>query len=99
MPAFRDFSRRSTLLQQATYSDLLTLMDELALKGQPTGTTSRVSEVENEAYFSEDEICYSDGSAGDEFCYNSEHEDWDTDDEAEEANAADDMIKILEGDW
>ena len=24
---------------------------------------------------------------------------WDTDDEVEEANAADDMIKVIEGDW
>jgi hypothetical protein len=26
-------------------------------------------------------------------------DDWDTDDEAEEANAADDIIRIMEGDW
>jgi len=33
------------------------------------------------------------------FYYNTEHEDYDTDDEVEEANVADDMIKVIEGDW
>jgi hypothetical protein len=28
-----------------------------------------------------------------------EGDDWDTDDEVEEANAADDWLKIIEGDW
>jgi hypothetical protein len=38
---------------------------------------------------SEGGTCYSEGEFG-----------WtDTDDEVEEANAADDMIKIIEGDW
>jgi len=37
-------------------------------------------------------------TASGEFYYNTEHEDWDTDDEVEEA-AADDMIKVIEGDW
>jgi hypothetical protein len=50
------------------------------VEGQPTGTAGRVSEVADGAYFSEDEIWDSDGSAGDE------------------ANAADDMIKIIGGD-
>jgi hypothetical protein len=66
--------------------------------GQPTGTASHLNELADGAYFSKDEIWDSDKSASGEFYYNTEHEDWDTDDEVEEA-AADDMIKVIEGDW
>jgi len=67
--------------------------------GQPTCTASRLSELANGAYFSEDETWDLDKSASDGFYYNTEHEDCDTDDEVEEANAADDMTKVIEGDW
>lgn len=45
--------------------------------------------------FSEESDASSEGHA----CYYKDQPDWDTDDEAEEANADDDMIKIIEGDW
>lgn len=52
-------------------------------------------QVKNEALDYSD----SDTSNGELNYYHDEGYDWDTDDEVEEANAADDMIKIIEGDW
>ena len=68
------------------------------MNGQSTSTPNRLIELLDGAYSSEDEIWDSDESA-DELFYNNEYEERDTDDEAEEANAADDIIKIIEGDW
>ena len=46
--------------------------------------------------FSEDELRLSENSdEGLDYDKN----DWDTDDEVEEANANDDMMKMIEGDW
>jgi hypothetical protein len=67
--------------------------------GQPTGSASCLSGLVGRAYFSEDEIWDSDKSVSDGFYCNTWDEGWDTDDEVEEANAADDMVKIIEGDW
>jgi len=46
---------------------------------------------------SKDEFWMSDDSP-EEASYDGK-DDWDTDDDVEEANAADDMIKMIEGDW
>jgi hypothetical protein len=48
-------------------------------------------------YYSENEFGMSDDSCDEGFDY--DEDDWNTDDEAEEANANDDIIKIIEGDW
>jgi hypothetical protein len=44
------------------------------------------------------EIWGSDDSASERLYYNS-NEEWDIEDEAEEANAADNIMKIIEGNW
>jgi hypothetical protein len=48
-------------------------------------------------YYSEDEFEMSDNSCAEGFYY--EGDDWNTDDEVEEANANDDITKMIEGDW
>ena len=47
-------------------------------------------------YFDDDS---EDSSSGINYIFDRDHEWADTDDEVEEANAADDGIKIIEGDW
>jgi hypothetical protein len=57
-------------------------------------------EIEREnCLFVGDRDLDSDDEAWEDSYYNINDEGWDTDDEVEEANAADDMFKIIEGDW
>ena len=51
------------------------------------------------AYLSENEIENSGDRVGERFYYNAGDGDWDTDDEVEEANAADDTMRVIERDW
>ena len=46
---------------------------------------------------SEDEVRLSENSCDERLDY--DENDWNTDDEVEEANANDDMMKMIEGDW
>ncbi|KAI0003181.1 hypothetical protein F4779DRAFT_109363 [Xylariaceae sp. FL0662B] len=56
-----------------------------------------VSEFVPKLSIPDDPSNYSDSS--EEVACLNDNSDWDTDDEVEETNAADDMIKIVEGDW
>jgi hypothetical protein len=67
--------------------------------GEPADTVNHFTELsdtpsERIAYFSEDEIWDSDKSS-EKFCYMAKGDDRDADDEVEEANAADDGMKVI----
>lgn len=66
--------------------DLSDVMNKLSLTSDPSDPSNLFYGDSDTS--SEGLACYFEGELG-----------WDTDDEVEEANAADDMIKIIEGDW
>lgn len=87
MPAFRQFSRKTVLVSPEDESfDISAVMNKLSLTNNPSDPTN---------LFFGDSDTSSEGLA----CYFEHEPDWDTDDEVEETNAVDDMIKIIEGDW
>ncbi|KAF2270182.1 hypothetical protein CC78DRAFT_574310 [Lojkania enalia] len=89
MPAFRDFNQKSK--QKADNTDLSEIMDRLCLGGERADGFNHITHLSDT---SSDGISY---SFEDEIW--DEGDGWDTDDEVEEANAADDGMKIIEGGW
>ncbi|RYP07906.1 hypothetical protein DL765_008976 [Monosporascus sp. GIB2] len=96
LPAFQEFTATTSATDNAN-----SLLAEYGAVESAKGdmddlqnTFSKLS-VKNEAL----DYSNSDTSDGELDHYLDEGHDWDTDDEVEEANAADDMIKIIEGDW
>jgi len=86
LPAFRE-NATSRRLEEET-SGLLAAMNQLSFHDD-----SDPSESTHHYYGG------SDSSGEGTTCYFDEELEYDTDDEVEEANAADDMLKIIEGDW
>lgn len=86
LPAFRE-NATSRPLEEET-SGLLAAMNQLSFHD-----SSNPSDPTHPFYGD------SDSSSEGINCYFDEELENDTDDEVEEANAADDMLKIIEGDW
>ncbi|KAF2174806.1 hypothetical protein K469DRAFT_713511 [Zopfia rhizophila CBS 207.26] len=86
MPAFQQYrSNMAPISPEDAPFGLSAIMDKLCLTNDPSDPTV----MYGESYSSSEEFnFYFEGEPG-----------WDTDDEVEAANAADDMIKIIEGDW
>ncbi|KAL5382850.1 hypothetical protein PMIN06_010593 [Paraphaeosphaeria minitans] len=86
MPAYRQHRKNSRPRPKDPQSDLAKIMSKLSLS-ESTGIPLQIEPYKD---------YYEWSSPDEEF----ENEDgWDTDDEVEESNTADDLIKILEGDW
>jgi len=92
MPAFRRVDRKA--VEEDSLSNLFT---RLSLTTDPSDPTNFFGRSESS---SEDLICYFDDDYDDfddAYDYVQDENGSDTDDEVEEANATDDMIKIIEG--
>ncbi|KAG6361348.1 hypothetical protein INS49_009573 [Diaporthe citri] len=93
LPAFREFTEQHRVRPaQGSIDDLLRVGHDDSQSsdtGSADGNQNYYSDIEEDADFVEGLKCrYPDGEY-----------DWDTDEDVEEASAADDMIKIIEGDW
>lgn len=98
MPAFKEhnerFFARPSNGEALNLSALLNALPDTP----PVQTTQQGGQVVNDPSDSDNSFCIDWDTASEEYFEN--ESDWyDTDDEIEEANAEDDMFKILEGNW
>jgi len=101
IPAFRNFNQAP--LPKTEDSDLSTIMDTLSLHDESKEIAGCVADGQGtisggHEYVHEDEFCLSDDSPDDGFYYYGEG-DYNTDDDIEEANVADNIMRMIEGDW